>query len=132
MDSPDLLVMGKFIAGAIRSGLGEQVCTECGRPWLTRTPGPLCPVCNPEHDGHEPGGATDKARWVAFWRRCMTGVLRSRAGALQHRRRELAHAIAIGPSVYPRDPVAERFIRALRTEPPLDESDPEWREGWSR
>lgn len=134
MDSPAPDVMGKFIAGCIRSGLDERVCHECGRPWLTRTPDTLCPVCNPEHVGYNPQGPTDRARWMHFWRSHLTGVLRARAADHQHRRRLLEHGEAIGFTVYPPNATAARLIGQLEraSQPRLDESDPEWKKGWER
>lgn len=130
---PESDVMGQFIAGCMRSGLGESVCIECGRPWLTRTPGLLCPVCNPSHVGYNPDGPLDRARWMTFWRSQLTGVLRARAADHQHRRRMLEHAEAVGFTVYPPNAHAAAIIRELSELPTaLDESDQEWREGWTR
>jgi hypothetical protein len=125
----------KTIEGCFRSGLRENICTECGRPWLTRESTPLCPVCNPSHVGYHPGGAPphDKARWMLFWRSHFTGVLRSRAADHQLRQRLLDHAEATSPSVYPPNTRASAIIAELNELPfALDERDPEWREGWSR
>ena len=95
-------IMPSFLDGCMRSGMAEAVCSDCGRPWLTRpkTIGTrtelrhailfqqrpevpkLCPVCDPEHPGHQPGGATDRQRWVDFWRSLLVGVLRERGRPL--------------------------------------------------
>lgn len=68
MPASDPNVLFRFLVGALRSGMDECVCHECGRPWLSRSGGTLCPVCNPSHVGYQPGGASDKPRWLAFWR----------------------------------------------------------------
>lgn len=98
-------VMDEFAAACVSSGLGECVCHECGRPWLTRSPGPLCPVCNPHHPGYKPEGPTDRARWLTFWQRGLTGVLRARAADLELGDRILGHATATGTD----DPITLRF-----------------------
>jgi hypothetical protein len=93
--------MPSILGPALRSGMVQAICAECGRPWLTRpkveefasrskklhailfmqlpTPPKLCPLCDPDHIAYEPGGPADRERWFNTWRGQLLQVLAHRA-----------------------------------------------------
>lgn len=99
LDDP---IMPGFLQACRANGMIEAVCCNCGRPWLTRPKHArgtleyrrkillraieqgtdverLCPVCDPDHPGYEPGGPTDRARWFNGWRSALATALAERA-----------------------------------------------------
>lgn len=84
IEPPAPELMSKFWAAAIANGLQECLCQRCGSEWLTRKPGPLCPVCNPEHVGYEPSPSPEfYARQRRKWQGRLLELLTRRARRLQ-------------------------------------------------
>lgn len=60
-----------FALGRMTSHLEGATCEHCGAVWFGRTPGPLCPVCNPSHPGYDETESQNPerhARWLGIWR----------------------------------------------------------------
>lgn len=72
----DLSALLSLIGRASETGLRNEVCVRCWRPWLTRQ-GALCPECHLDRLSDN-GLASDRARHARFWRVQLLNLLMQR------------------------------------------------------